>query len=129
MAAIMAVCAIVMVIFLVDPSRRAFAVILAATLLPAMINLIPAQANMAAEDLAANVPASLAANLVYVIGVVLALALNWGLVGLAATVFVMKVLDLVIRITPAMKRFGQYPKGVLPPDLRRKDFSYSPGRT
>jgi O-antigen/teichoic acid export membrane protein len=117
--------ALVVVRAVVDPSRFAFAAFLAAAMLPAMINFIPAQAFAAAEDLGANVPASLAGNITYVTGVVLVLSMGWGLVGLGVTVLCMTIVEMLFRLIPAVKRFRRFPEGQLPPEVRRKLFAFS----
>lgn len=109
----------------VDRSKLAFVMTLAAGLLPAMINSIPAQANAAAEDFGANVLASLVGSSVYTIGVVLVLYFGWELTGLAVNVLVMKSTELIVRVVPVVRRLRQVPRGVLTADLRRRLFVFS----
>lgn len=109
----------------VDPSNRGFAVLLTVSILPAMINFVPTQANVAAEDLASNVPGGLASTLVYTTGVVLSLVFGWGLIGLAGTMVLMRLVELIIRMIPALRRVYAFPVGVVPPEVRRKLLTYS----
>ena len=55
--------------------------LLVASVLPGMLTAIPAQANMAAENMRANVPSSLVSSAVYVSFVGLSLTFGWGLPG------------------------------------------------
>lgn len=117
--------ALAIVALFADPSRLVFAALLVSSILPMMINFIPAQANSAAEDFAANVPGSLVSTLVYVAGVVLSLTFGWELVGLAASVLLMRVIELFVRLIPAVRRFRLLPAGTVPPPLRSKIFVFS----
>ena len=49
-----------------------------------MVNFISAQANVASEDLSANLPASVASTATFFVMTVLAVWLHWGVVGIAS---------------------------------------------
>lgn len=67
---------------------------------PAMVNSISSQANVASEDLARNLPASAISILTYFIMIILTVVLHWGVIGVGASMFVMRVVDCVIRVIP-----------------------------
>ncbi len=48
-----------------------------------IVNVVPSQANMAAEDFARNVPGSIAGLAIYTVTVILTLIFGWGTIGLA----------------------------------------------
>ena len=113
------------VFLIADPSKVVFAGLLTASILPMMINFIPAQANAASEDLWANVPASIASTLVYVCGVILVLTFSWGLRGLAANVLLMRLVDLIVRFVPAYRRLSKLPSDIVPIEVRSKLFIFA----
>ncbi len=108
-----------------EPSLRLTSLALVVSMLPGMVVAIPSQANMAAENMAANVPSSLIANAVYVIAVILSLTLGWGLAGIACGMLVMKTAELTSRLLPALAWMRSLPRGDLPPGLSRSMFVYS----
>jgi O-antigen/teichoic acid export membrane protein len=88
---------------------------------PAMINFVSAQANAATENLAANMPASVISILVYFIGIVATVVLNWGVVGVGASLLMMRSVDFLVRLFPTMKRVLSWETThVHPPELRQR---------
>ncbi|MHB1674829.1 MAG: oligosaccharide flippase family protein [Acidobacteriaceae bacterium] len=79
-------------------------VLIALSIWPSMVNSISAQANVAAENLSANLPASLVSILAFCIAVAATVVLKWGVVGVGAAVFLMRAVDFLVRLFPAMKR-------------------------
>jgi len=86
-----------------------------------MINFISAQANTAAEDLAKNLPGSIASALTYFISIAATVALHWGVVGIGASLLLMRSVDFLVRFFPTMKRVLAWETTrVYPPGLRRR---------
>lgn len=71
---------------------------------PSMVNSISAQANAAAEDLSANLPGSIASTIAFFVAIAATVVMKWGIVGVGASVLVMRVVDFLVRLFPAMKR-------------------------
>ncbi len=88
---------------------------------PSMVNSISAQANTAAEDLAANMPGSVISIIVYFIGIVATVLLHWGVVGVGAAMLSMRSVDFLVRFFPVMKRsLAWETTHVHPPGLRKR---------
>ncbi len=88
---------------------------------PSMVNSISAQANTAAEDLAANMPASVISILVYFFLIVATVLLHWGVVGIGAAMLSMRSVDFLVRFIPAMKRSLAWETNHIdPPGLRKR---------
>jgi O-antigen/teichoic acid export membrane protein len=106
---------------------RIAALLLVVAMLPAMINFISAQANVAAETLSANLPGSLASTATYFILTLLAVVLHWGVNGIAFAMFAMKWADCLVRLIPTMRRILGWDSGhVHPPeDLRARMMSFA----
>ena len=83
---------------------RTAALLLVLSIWPAMVNFISAQANVAAENLSANLPGSLASTLTFFTLVLLSIAMHWGVNGIAAAMLSMRVVDFAIRIVPTLRR-------------------------
>jgi O-antigen/teichoic acid export membrane protein len=71
---------------------------------PAMVNSISAQANIAAEQLRANLPASFASILTFLFCVLFTAFFHWGVLGFAASMLVMRVVDFSVRLVPTLRR-------------------------
>ena len=93
---------------------------------PSMVNSISAQANAAAEDMAANMPASVLSILVYFCGIAATVILNWGVTGVGVALLSMRIVDLLVRLIPAMRRILAWePAQAHPPELRRRMISFA----
>ncbi|MBZ5595234.1 MAG: polysaccharide biosynthesis C-terminal domain-containing protein [Acidobacteriia bacterium] len=108
-----------------EPEYRLIAALIVASMWPAMISYIPAQANVAAENLRANLPASIVYLITYTALVILSLALHWGLVGLAIATLVSRVLEAGLRYFGVQRWLRSYPRAALPPQLRNRMFNFS----
>ncbi len=78
---------VTMVFTLSDPLWRTVSLLQVLSVLPGMLRHVPSQANMAAENLKANVPGSIIGQSCHVGGVLLCIALGWDLAGIAASMF------------------------------------------
>jgi O-antigen/teichoic acid export membrane protein len=106
---------------------RTAAILLILSIWPAMINFISAQANVAAEQLSANLPASVASTATYFVMTLLAVTLHWGVIGIAAAMLGMRLVDFLIRIIPTMRRILSWESDNVhaPPDLRPRMTSFA----
>lgn len=108
-----------------EPHYKTVSVVIVLSMWPGMINNIPAQANVAAEDLRANIPASLVNFASYSTLVLATLAFRWGLPGLASATLVSRVLEAAVRYVGAARRMRRIPRIAAPPALRRRMFVFS----
>jgi O-antigen/teichoic acid export membrane protein len=108
-----------------EPEYRAVSFFMVGSILPYMVNSIAAQANMAFEDLSANVPASLVSTFVFVAGVGLSLWFGWGLLGISVGLLTMRSAEVVVRLAPCIGRIRKLPRAPLPDAIRRRMFVFS----
>lgn len=101
---------------------RVAALLLVCGILPAMVNFISAQANVASENLSANLPASLASTATYFILTLSAVIFHWGVNGIAFAMFAMRMADFLVRLFPTMGRVLSWNSGHAhpPADLRAR---------
>lgn len=106
---------------------RIAALLLVTGILPSMSNFISAQANVAAENLSANLPGSLASTATYFVLTLLAVFLHWGVNGIAFAMFAMKWADFLVRLIPTMRRIMKWDSGHAnpPADLRARMMSFA----
>jgi O-antigen/teichoic acid export membrane protein len=112
--------------------ERGFATLIMLSILPVGVMSMATAVNSAVEELRPNVVASISSGILHTAGMLLAVLLGWGLVGLAATHLASRVCDCVVRwiLTAArlpdyLKVMGEDPtptglKPRLPPGLGRK---------
>ena len=100
---------------------RLAALLLVLSTWPAMVNFVSAQANVATESLAGNVPASALSALTFFVMTLTAVFLHWGVVGIASAMLGMRSVDFVVRFVPTFRRIMAWPNdGPAPEDLRRR---------
>ena len=115
----------VLIFTLEDPLHRLVSSILVVSLLAAIINIVASQTNMAAENFARNVPASLISLAVYAATVILTLTLGWGVTGLAIAVMLRRTIEMLMRLVPAVQWARQLPVAPAPPQLTRQLLAFS----
>jgi O-antigen/teichoic acid export membrane protein len=108
-----------------DPGYKLITVLIVLSMWPAMIGYVPASANVAAESLRANVPATVAYLIVYTTIVVLSLILHWGLIGLASATLASRVAETVVRTAGVHKWVRNYPRVALAPQLKSRMLNFS----
>jgi O-antigen/teichoic acid export membrane protein len=113
------------VYIMVDPEYRSCSVLLVLSMVPNMVAFVPSQANSAAEDAAPNTLGALAGTIVYVIAVAISLLLGWSLVGIAASVFLYRSVELAVKIVPVFRTMRAIPDVPLPADIRKRMFAFS----
>ncbi len=93
---------------------------------PAMVNFVSAQANVATEELSTNMPGSIIAILAFCMGIAATVILNWGVVGVGASMLLMRVVDFLVRFFPTMKRIlGWDTTHVQPEGLSKRMMSFA----
>jgi O-antigen/teichoic acid export membrane protein len=110
---------------MVDHLYRLCSALLVLSMLPNMVTFVPSQANTAAENSKLNTRGAFAGAIVYVIVVVLSLTMGWNLVGIAAGILLSRVVELVIKIIPVLKLVEDVPRIPLPPEIRKRMFTFS----
>lgn len=105
---------------------RLAGLLIALSILPQMINSIPAQANVAAEDLSRNMPASAISILVFFLSVTATVIFHWGVVGVGASVLACRGLDFLIRFIPTFRWIHSWETAdTYPEDLRRRAVEFA----
>ena len=93
---------------------------------PLTINSIPAQANVAMEEMARNLPASVISILFFFVSIAATLVFKWGVVGVGASMLMTRTIDFLIRFIPTLKHILSWEKAyVHPPGLRERMISFS----
>src|SRR3954468_5527679 len=87
-----------------NPEYRVAAALVVLSIWPSMVNFISAQANVATEQLAANLPASVISILAFFLAIAATLIFKWGIVGVGAAMFGMRAIDFLVRFFPTYKR-------------------------
>ena len=109
-----------------NPDYKLAAALLVLSIWPAMVNSIPAQANMATEDLSTNLPASVISALVYFIAITATVLFHWGVVGIGASLLTMRAVDLLVRFFPTLKRVLAWETThAHPPGLRKRMMAFA----
>lgn len=106
---------------------RTASTLLVLSILPGMINSISAYANVAEENLSANLPASATSTLVFFVITILTVVLHWGVLGVAVSMLAMRLTDCTVRFVPTFLhiRKWQLPEGGVPANLRARMQSFA----
>lgn len=108
------------------PDYRLAAVLVVLSILPAMINSVPAQANVAAEDLSRNLPASVISIFIFFLAIIATVVFNWGIVGVGASMLLTRLADCLIRLIPTTKWILSWERAhVHPEGLRERMFTFA----
>lgn len=96
------------------------AILLVFSILPSMVNFISAQANVAAEQLSANLAGSAVATATFFILTLLSVVFHWGVIGICVAMLSMRVADCVVRLIPTLRRIlaWESDRTNIPTDLR-----------
>ncbi len=101
-------------------------ILIALSILPAMVNFISAQANVAAEELSRNLPGSVVSTLVFFLIIAATVMLNWGVVGVGAAMLGMRSVDCLVRLFPTMFRILAWDKAhVYPVGLSKRMMAFA----
>lgn len=109
----------VLVFTLSDPRYRLISFFQVLSILPAMLNGIPSQANNAIVNMKANVAGGLVSAAIYLVGVILSLWLGWNLLGIAIAFALSRAAELAIRIVPVIRWVNKVEPIGIPSDLTR----------
>lgn len=94
----------------VQPEYRLASILLVLSIWPSMVNSVSAFANIATEDLSANLPGSVASTGVFFVITLLTIFFHWGVVGVAVSMLAMRMTDFLVRFVPTWWRMHQWPK-------------------
>lgn len=78
--------------------------LIALSIWPSMVNSISAQANVAAEELSANLPGSVSSIIVYFAAIIATVVFHWGVIGVGASMLLMRSVDFLVRFLPTFRR-------------------------
>jgi len=96
-----------------------------ASILPAMLTSVPAAANLARENMRANVPSGLVSSIVYISFVAMSLIFGWGLPGIALGFLVGRTSEVAMRLFSVRKWIHALPKTALPAFLAERMRTFS----
>jgi O-antigen/teichoic acid export membrane protein len=117
---------VVWVLHRADAEYRLASILIALSIWPSMVNAIPAGANAAKEDLAANIPGSIVSAFVYLFAIVASVVFHWGVVGIGAAVLLMRGVDFLVRFFPTIGRVLKWERShVLPEGLRSRMIAFA----
>jgi O-antigen/teichoic acid export membrane protein len=101
-------------------------VLVVLSVLPGMVNSVAAQANVATEELAHNLPASVISIIVFFVAILATVMFHWGVIGVGASVFLTRFVDCTVRLIPTTARIGKWPKAhVNPENLNKRMISFA----
>jgi len=100
-------------------------VLLVLSIWPAMVNSVPAQANVATEDFSTNMPASVISTAVYFSAIGATIFFHWGVTGVGMSLLVMRAVDFLVRFFPTMKRVLAWEAHAYPPGLRNRMMTFA----
>lgn len=92
--------------------------LIALSIWPSMVNAVSAQANVAAEELSANLPGSVSSIIVYFAVIMATVVFHWGVIGVGASMLLMRSVDFLVRLFPTFRRIHTwstehiYPEGL-----------------
>jgi O-antigen/teichoic acid export membrane protein len=108
------------------PDYRLAAVLVVLSILPAMINSVPAQANVAAEDLSRNLPASVISIFIFFAAILATVIFGWGIVGVGASMLLTRLVDCLIRLIPTTRWIYSWDRAhVHPEGLRERMLTFA----
>ena len=95
-------------------------VLVALSIWPSMVNSISAMANMATEELSANLPASVVSIFVFLIAIVATVVFRWGVIGVGASILITRSVDFLWRLIPTIRRILAWETTHIQPSGLRK---------
>ena len=126
MATFAAGCILVWVLSDANAEYRWAAVLIVLSIWPSMVNNISAQANVATENLATNLPASLISTAVYFSLIMATVVFQWGVLGIGVALFSMRMADFLIRFFPTLKRILSWETAHVEPEgLSHRMFTFA----
>jgi O-antigen/teichoic acid export membrane protein len=108
-----------------DPAYHTVSLLQILAVFPAMVGFIPAQTNVAREDMRANVISSLTGTMIHLAAVAASLWLGWDLVGIACGILAARTTEALMRFVPIQRWIGSLPLAAIPTELKRKMVAFS----
>ena len=100
--------------------------LLVLSIFPSMVNSISSMANTATEKMSANVPASIISTVTYFVMIAATVVLHWGVVGVGASLLLMRSVDFLVRFFPTLKRVLAWETThVHPPELGKRMIAFA----
>lgn len=101
-------------------------VLVVLSILPAMVNSVAAQANVATEELSRNLPASVISILVFFAAILATVLFKWGVVGVGSAVLLTRLVDCLVRLIPTTQRIYAWDRAHIDPaGLRRRMLAFA----
>jgi O-antigen/teichoic acid export membrane protein len=94
------------------------AVLMVLSILPGMMTVVAAQANLAFEDASKNTLSSMGYLVSYSVAIVLTLRLNWDLPGVASALLLGRTVEVVMRTVPLRRFLRSLPLDTLPVEVK-----------
>ena len=113
------------ILWLGNPHYFWASLLLVTAVVPFLIGTVPAQANNASEVLRRNTGPAVAGVLLSGVVTFISLALGWDFVGLSAAVLAGTCLECGLKLRSVELWLGQVPRGIVPPELRKRIWRYS----
>lgn len=108
------------------PEYRLASLLIVLSIWPSMVNFISAQANVAAEELSRNLPASIVSMIAYFAGITATIVFGLGVVGVGGSMLLMRLVDWLVRFLPTVRSILEWEKAhVEPPGLRKRMMSFA----
>jgi O-antigen/teichoic acid export membrane protein len=95
-------------------------VLVVLSILPAMVNSVAAQANVATEELSKNLPASVISILVFFVLILATVVFKWGVIGIGVAVLLTRLVDCLVRLIPTTHRIMRWDTHHVDPQGLRK---------
>ena len=100
--------------------------LLVLSIFPSMVNSISSMANTATEKMSANVPASIISTITYFLMIAATVVLHWGVVGVGASLLLMRSVDFLVRFFPTLKRVLAWETThIQPPELGKRMIAFA----
>ncbi len=108
-----------------DPRYALVSSLQVLSIFPAMVGSVLSMTNYAQERMSANFAGSMVSAGIYLLGVFLSLWQGWGLVGVAASLLVGRLVELIVRLIPCVGRMKTFPTGGISPALGTQMVSFA----
>ncbi|HEY3704756.1 MAG TPA: oligosaccharide flippase family protein [Terracidiphilus sp.] len=108
MASLATVLVLIWVVTDAQPGYKLASILIVLSIWPSMVNSISAQANVAAEELWANLPASVMSTFTFFAVIAATVVFKWGILGVGASMLSMRLVDFLVRFFPTLKRIRSW---------------------
>lgn len=109
-----------------QPGYLLASLLIALSIWPSMINSISSQANVAAEELSANLPGSVTSIIAFFLAIMATVVFHWGVIGVGASMLIMRSVDFLVRFFPTFRRIrGWSTQHIYPEGLSTRMFTFA----